>query len=204
MYSCPASQLPIRNNLTLTYCPVWLSFEREMYFLMSRTSVFIAYRLLTLLLSVVIFIIARYWKDRETSTRAERNFSWSHRSSFVCCRHKKLNQTLASFIEAYGLVHFTPLNVFDTNTLSNVRDLADKANGYVFNSCEERNVFKLLSVATSSTASVHRGDDQCAADRPENTLFNYTMENVDWAVYSFLTWQIFHYEYTNVRSRRYS
>lgn len=108
----------------------------------------------------------------------------------ITSKHKKLNQALASFIEAYGLVRFTPLNVFDVNTLSSLRDLADKANGYIFKCSEERNVLTLLSTAMSSAPSVfhpnpppppptnaeyQHDDHQSTTDRPENTLFNYAL-----------------------------
>ncbi|XP_065209871.1 GPN-loop GTPase 2 isoform X2 [Planococcus citri] len=100
----------------------------------------------------------------------------------ITSKHKKLNQALASCIEAYGLVHFTPLNVFDSNSLSNVLNMADKANGYIFKSSEERNVFKLLSTVMSSTPSdLRESVDESQQERKlaECTLFNYTADNAD-------------------------
>lgn len=93
-------------------------------------------------------------------------------------RYKKLNGALASFIEDYSLVHFTPLNVRDRRSLLNVQNLVDKANGYIFKCEEERNIHKLLSsvmVNAENDTNVETEDTCHPEEGPESTLFNYTL-----------------------------
>ncbi|CAG0902599.1 unnamed protein product [Cyprideis torosa] len=60
-------------------------------------------------------------------------------------KYASLNQSLVELIEGYSLVSFLPLDVRKKASLLAIRAAADKANGYVFGSQEERNIQALLS-----------------------------------------------------------
>jgi len=54
-------------------------------------------------------------------------------------------------VEDYSLVSFLPLSVSNRKTLLEVRAAADKANGYVYGTGEERTVQAMLSCAVGAT-----------------------------------------------------
>lgn len=62
-------------------------------------------------------------------------------------KYAKLNAAIIGLVEDYSLVQFLPLSVENRHCLMQVRNAADKANGYVFGAGEERNVEALLACA---------------------------------------------------------
>lgn len=71
-------------------------------------------------------------------------------------KYQKLNAALVELIESYSLVSFVPLNIKDTRMLTNVKKACDKANGYVYNAGEERNVQSLLACAVGAETDQER------------------------------------------------
>lgn len=85
-------------------------------------------------------------------------------------KHRKLNCALIELIEGYSLVSFVPLNIKDKRMLSNVKKAFDKANGYIYNAMEERNVQSLLACAVGAESDQERlGID--------NDLYNFVDNN---------------------------
>ncbi|XP_013188744.2 GPN-loop GTPase 2 [Amyelois transitella] len=62
-------------------------------------------------------------------------------------KYKKLNGAFVSIIEDYSLVSFQLVNVMKQESLVKVKNLVDKANGYVFKADEGRNVTSMLACA---------------------------------------------------------
>lgn len=62
-------------------------------------------------------------------------------------KYKKLNSALVSIIEDYSLVSFQLVDMFKKQSLINVKNLVDKANGYVFKSDEGRHINSMLACA---------------------------------------------------------
>lgn len=62
-------------------------------------------------------------------------------------KYKKLNSALVSIIEDYSLVSFQLVDMFKKQSLINVKNLVDKASGYVFKSDEGRHINSMLACA---------------------------------------------------------
>ena len=62
-------------------------------------------------------------------------------------KYTKLNKALISIIEDYSLVSFQLVEMFKDQSLINVRNLVDKATGYVFKSEEGRHINSMLACA---------------------------------------------------------
>lgn len=62
-------------------------------------------------------------------------------------KHAKLNRALVSIIEDYSLVTFQLVDMFKEESLINVKNFVDKANGYVFKAEEGRHINSLLACA---------------------------------------------------------
>lgn len=62
-------------------------------------------------------------------------------------KYKKLNEAIVGMVEDYSLVTFQPLDSNKKENLLRVKNLIDKANGYVFNALEERNVNTMMACA---------------------------------------------------------
>ncbi|CAK1604277.1 unnamed protein product [Parnassius mnemosyne] len=62
-------------------------------------------------------------------------------------KYKKLNSALISIIEDYSLVSFQLVNMFKEESLMCVKNLVDKANGYVFKAEEGRHINSMLACA---------------------------------------------------------
>lgn len=62
-------------------------------------------------------------------------------------KYKKLNSALVSIIEDYSLVSFQLVNMFNEKSLKSVKNLVDKANGYVFKAEEGRHINSMLACA---------------------------------------------------------
>lgn len=71
---------------------------------------------------------------------------------------KKLNAALTGLIEDYGLVSFFLLDVNKEKDLINIRNAADKANGFVYGSREERSIQSLLSCAIGARTQTEEYD----------------------------------------------
>ncbi len=65
-------------------------------------------------------------------------------------KYKKLNEAIVSMVEDYSLVSFQPLDANKNESLIRLKNLIDKANGYVFNSMEEKSVNTMLGYAFSA------------------------------------------------------
>lgn len=62
-------------------------------------------------------------------------------------KYKKLNSALISVIEDYSLVTFQLMDTFKEKSLINIKNLIDKANGYVFKADEGRHINSMLACA---------------------------------------------------------
>lgn len=65
----------------------------------------------------------------------------------ITSKYKKLNSALTSIIEDYGLVSFVFLDVFNDESLTKIKNLADRANGYGFKTDEKTSINSMLSCA---------------------------------------------------------
>ncbi|NXD94931.1 GPN2 GTPase, partial [Chaetorhynchus papuensis] len=63
---------------------------------------------------------------------------------------RRLNEKLVEVIEDYSLVSFVPLNVQDKQTMRQVMQAVDKANGYSFGDQEHRSLEALMSAAVGA------------------------------------------------------
>lgn len=70
-------------------------------------------------------------------------------------KYKKLNAAFVSIIEDYSLVTFQLVNMMDEKSLVTVKNLVDKANGYVFKSDEGRHINSMLACAMGVTDPVN-------------------------------------------------
>ncbi|NXH22483.1 GPN2 GTPase, partial [Bucco capensis] len=61
--------------------------------------------------------------------------------------YRRLNQKLVELVEDYSLVSFVPLNVQDKESMKQVMQAVDKANGYAFGDQEHRSLEVLMSAA---------------------------------------------------------
>ncbi|XP_037237550.1 GPN-loop GTPase 2 [Falco rusticolus] len=64
--------------------------------------------------------------------------------------YRRLNEKLVEVIEDYSLVSFVPLNVQDKESMRQVMQAVDKANGYSFGDQEHRNLEALMSAAVGA------------------------------------------------------
>ncbi|NXN37893.1 GPN2 GTPase, partial [Rhinoptilus africanus] len=64
--------------------------------------------------------------------------------------YRRLNEKLVEVIEDYGLVSFVPLNVQDKESMRQVMQAVDKANGYSFGDQEHRSLEALMSAAVGA------------------------------------------------------
>ncbi|XP_038210820.1 GPN-loop GTPase 2 [Zerene cesonia] len=62
-------------------------------------------------------------------------------------KYKKLNGALISIIEDYSLVTFQLINMYQEDSLIKIKNLVDKANGYVFKAEEGRHINSMLACA---------------------------------------------------------
>lgn len=69
-------------------------------------------------------------------------------------KYKKLNSAFISIIEDYSLVSFQLLNMKKEESLINIRNSVDKANGYVFKAAEGRHINSMLACAMGEGDSV--------------------------------------------------
>ncbi|NXA06299.1 GPN2 GTPase, partial [Sapayoa aenigma] len=64
--------------------------------------------------------------------------------------YRRLNEKLVEVIEDYSLVSFVPLNVQDKESMRQVMQAVDKANGYSFGDREHRSLEALMSAAVGA------------------------------------------------------
>ncbi|XP_010118900.1 PREDICTED: GPN-loop GTPase 2 [Chlamydotis macqueenii] len=64
--------------------------------------------------------------------------------------YRRLNEKLVEVIEDYSLVSFVPLNVQDKESMRQVMQAGDKANGYSFGDQEHRSLEALMSAAVGA------------------------------------------------------
>lgn len=65
-------------------------------------------------------------------------------------KYKKLNAAIVSMVEDYSLVSFQPLDVNRKESLLRLKNIIDKANGYVYGAAEERSINTMLACATGA------------------------------------------------------
>lgn len=65
-------------------------------------------------------------------------------------RYAKLNAALVGMVEDYSLVQFQPLDVNSQASLLRLKNVIDKANGYVYGAAEERSVNAMLACAVGA------------------------------------------------------
>lgn len=71
-------------------------------------------------------------------------------------KYSKLNAAIISMIEDYSLVSFQPLNIRKTESLLRLKNIIDKANGYVFGANEEKSINSLLACAIGAETETER------------------------------------------------
>ncbi|NXS13692.1 GPN2 GTPase, partial [Neodrepanis coruscans] len=64
--------------------------------------------------------------------------------------YRRLNEKLVEVVEDYSLVSFIPLNVQDKESMRQVMQAVDKANGYSFGDQEHRSLEALMSAAVGA------------------------------------------------------
>uniref|UniRef100_A0A6G1RH18 GPN-loop GTPase 2 n=1 Tax=Hypotaenidia okinawae TaxID=2861861 RepID=A0A6G1RH18_9GRUI len=64
--------------------------------------------------------------------------------------YRRLNEKLVEVIEDYSLVSFVPLNIQDKQSMRQVLQAVDKANGYSFGDQEQRSLEALMSAAVGA------------------------------------------------------
>lgn len=65
-------------------------------------------------------------------------------------KYSKLNAAIVSMVEDYSLVTFQPLDVKKEASLLRLKNIIDKANGYVYGASEERSINSLLACAVGA------------------------------------------------------
>ena len=73
-------------------------------------------------------------------------------------KYVKLNAAIVSMVEDYGLVSFQPLDVNNNNSLLRLKNMIDKANGYVYGAGEERSINSLLACAVGVESETDKMD----------------------------------------------
>lgn len=83
-------------------------------------------------------------------------------------RYAKLNAAIVGLVEDFSLVTFLPLSIKNKQLLLAVRAAADKANGYVFGTGEERTVQALMACAMGVPMTAENLEIGEAASEPPN------------------------------------
>lgn len=65
-------------------------------------------------------------------------------------KYKKLNAAIVSLVEDYSLVTYQPLDVKRRDSLLRLKNIIDKANGYVYGAAEEKSVNAMLACAVGA------------------------------------------------------
>lgn len=65
-------------------------------------------------------------------------------------KYAKLNAAIVSMVEDYSLVSFQPLDVKRRDSLLRLKNIIDKANGYVYGAAEEKSINAMLACAVSA------------------------------------------------------
>lgn len=71
-------------------------------------------------------------------------------------KYKKLNASIVSLIEDFGLVSFLPLDVNNQRSLLALKNQIDKANGYIYGAGEEKSINSLLACAVGAQPDTKR------------------------------------------------
>lgn len=65
-------------------------------------------------------------------------------------KYRKLNAAIISMVEDYGLVSFQPLDVNSASSLMRLKNVIDKANGFIYGAAEEKSINTLLACAVGA------------------------------------------------------
>lgn len=65
-------------------------------------------------------------------------------------KYSKLNAAIVSLVEDYSLVTFQPLDVKSKDSLLRLKNIIDKANGYVYGAAEEKSINSMLACAVGA------------------------------------------------------
>lgn len=71
-------------------------------------------------------------------------------------KYSKLNAAIVSMVEDYSLVTFQPLDVKQQESLLRLKNVIDKANGYVYGAAEERSINTLMACAVGAESEKDR------------------------------------------------
>lgn len=71
-------------------------------------------------------------------------------------RYSKLNAAIVGMVEDYGLVSFQALDINSQASLLRLKNVIDKANGYVFGAGEERSINSMLACAVGAQTESDR------------------------------------------------
>ncbi|OTF74336.1 hypothetical protein BLA29_010481, partial [Euroglyphus maynei] len=75
-------------------------------------------------------------------------------------RYKKLTESIASIIENYSIVSYVPLNINDTETITKVITLVDRANGfYIADLSSSQDVFNYYQKIQADFEASKYGDN---------------------------------------------
>ncbi|XP_055856231.1 GPN-loop GTPase 2 [Episyrphus balteatus] len=71
-------------------------------------------------------------------------------------KYAKLNAAIVGMVEDYSLVSFQPLDVKSNESLLRLKNLIDKANGYVYKAGEEKSINTLMACAVGAESESYR------------------------------------------------
>lgn len=86
-------------------------------------------------------------------------------------KYAKLNAAIVGMVEDYSLVSFHPLDSSNQASLLRIKNVIDKANGYVFGAGEEKNINTLLACAVGAESETHKA---------EHDVNPYLPSSLDW------------------------
>lgn len=73
-------------------------------------------------------------------------------------KYRKLNAAIVSMVEDYSLVTFQPLDVKRKDSLLRLKNIIDKANGYVYGAAEEKSINSMMACAVGAETENEKFD----------------------------------------------
>lgn len=77
-------------------------------------------------------------------------------------KYRKLNAAIVSMVEDYGLVTFQPLDVERKDSLLRLKNIIDKANGYVYGAAEEKSINSMMACAVGAETENEKFNRDCS------------------------------------------
>lgn len=77
-------------------------------------------------------------------------------------KYRKLNAAIVSMVEDYSLVTFQPLDVEHKDSLLRLKNIIDKANGYVYGATEEKSINSMMACAVGAETENEKFNRDCS------------------------------------------